>query len=133
MHIAEGRVDPDDTNHPGPDHDDITLGESLQSGPPLQTIVFADVDFLQAVRDGYKDDRMYAKMMGDLAHYKSFRSEEGLLYTKNRMGTEVVCIPRALHPTQRSLTEMVITHAHDTLGHLGFQKTSEYARRWFWW
>ena len=27
----------------------------------------------------------------------------------------------------------MIDHAHKTLGHLGAQRTSEYARRWFWW
>jgi len=35
--------------------------------------------------------------------------------------------------SKRSLPEVTIDHAHDTLGHLGSQKTSEYARRWFWW
>ena len=44
-----------------------------------------------------------------------------------------MCIPRSLLEGKRSLPEIVIDHAHNTLGHLGPQKTSEYACRWFWW
>lgn len=113
--------------------EDPTVGDALQAGPPLGEMVFQDVSFLRDVRRGYQDDRLYNKVLEHPERYRTFRMDDGLIYTKNRLGGEVVCIPRALLKGHRSLPEVVITHAHSILGHLGEQKTSEYARRWFWW
>lgn len=58
MHFAEGQQDSDENQAMVPDPEDITLGQSLQLGPALQPIVFSDSKFLQAVHNGYKDDRL---------------------------------------------------------------------------
>lgn len=40
-------------------------------------------------------------------------------------------VPRTKNEGRR-LTEVVITEAHETIGHMGAQKTDKYARRWYW-
>lgn len=126
---AEPNLDGAETSDP----EDITLGEALQSGPALTSLVLGDDSFIEAVKDGYMSDSMYSKILNKREQYKTFRVDGGIIYTKNRLGVEVMCIPRAQLKGKRSLPEVVIDHAHDTLGHLGAQKTSEYTRRWFWW
>lgn len=115
------------------DDHDITVGEALQDGPLLRGIVMGDQDFVGAVKAGYVDDSVFKKVIDNPHHYPTFRVADGLVHTKNRLGDECICIPRTLFRGKRSLPEIVIDHAHTTLGHLGPQRTSEYARRWFWW
>jgi transposase InsO family protein len=115
------------------DEDDVTVGDALQDGPPLHEIVLGDTDFLQAVKEGYRDDTMFNKIIEKPHHFSMFRIEDGLIHTKNRLGVDCICIPRSRFKGKRSLPEIVIDHAHNTLGHLGPQRTAEYARRWFWW
>src|ERR1700676_1679482 len=112
---------------------DMTVGEALQNGPPLDKIVLGDGMFLEAIKSGYKNDPMFSKILENPGHYLNFRVFECIIHTKNLLGDECLCIPRALYKGKHSLPEVTIDHAHDTLGHLGSQKTSEYARRWFWW
>ena len=123
---------PDPLTH-GDDDRDMTVAEALQDGPSLRKIVLGDKTFLTAVRDGYRNDNIFSKVVDNPGHYPLFRVADGLVHTKNRMGQDCLCVPRSLLKGKRSLPEIVIDHAHDTLGHLGAQKTSEYARRWFWW
>jgi hypothetical protein len=115
------------------DGEDLTVGDALQDGPPLHVIVFGDNGFVQAVKDGYSDDSMFSKIIEKPHHFTMFRLVDGIIHTKNRLGVDCICIPRALFKGKRSLPEIVIDHAHIVLGHLGPQRTSEYARRWFWW
>jgi hypothetical protein len=117
---------------PDDDHD-MTVAEALQTGPSLRKIVLGDKTFIQSVKDGYKSDNMFAKVVKDPGHYPTFRVIDGIIHTKSRLGENCMCIPRSLLKGKRSLPEIVIDHAHDAIGHLGAQKTSEYARRWFWW
>src|ERR1700676_4645973 len=46
---------------------------------------------------------------------------------------ECLCIPRTLCKGKCSLPEVTIDQTHNTLGHLGSQKTLEYTCQWFWW
>src|ERR1700677_2376549 len=111
---------------------DLTVTD-VQNGPSLRKVVFGDKTFSEAVKDGYKSDTTFTKVIDNLGHYPIFRVMDGLIHTKNRLGDNCVCAPRSLLKGKRSLPEIVIDQAHDTLGHLGAQKTSEYTRQWFWW
>jgi hypothetical protein len=106
---------------------DMTVGEALQNGPLLDKIVLGDGLLLEAIKSGYKNDPMFSKVLEHPGHYLNFRVFEGIIHTKNRLGDECLCILRALYKGKRSLPKVTINHAHDTLGHLGSQKTSEYA------
>ena len=49
QNIQEGHPDQDISSD-----EDITVGEALQSGPPLREIIYQDDSFIKAVKDGYK-------------------------------------------------------------------------------
>ncbi|OSD00347.1 hypothetical protein PYCCODRAFT_1347923, partial [Trametes coccinea BRFM310] len=85
-----------------------------------------------AIHEGYAHDYVLRKVQEQPEQHKAFASREGLIYTQNRRGDGVLCIPRALFK-KRSIIELVLDHAHTTLGHLGAQRTSDYVCRWFWW
>jgi Integrase zinc binding domain len=65
-------------------------------------------------------------------HNRNFEIDEDLMYTHNLAGDHVLCIPAAVRDKQH-LIELVLTQAHQVLGHLGPQKMSEYIRRYYWW
>ncbi|KAL1938571.1 hypothetical protein VTO73DRAFT_11594 [Trametes versicolor] len=109
-----------------------TLRDALAQGPPLEGVLGGLPGFLDAVRTGYAHDRMFSKVLANPAAHATFELRDGLLYVTTRLGFTCLCIPFA-KLGKRALTELVIDQAHVTLGHLGAQKTSEYARRWFWW
>jgi hypothetical protein len=54
------------------------------------------------------------------------------LYTRNKAGESVLCIPSFIRKKRR-MTEIIIAQAHEVLGHFGPQKTAEYIRRHYWW
>lgn len=112
--------------------DNPSLGESLSTGPSLRSWAEADDGFIKAIQSGYKEDPTFRKILEQPTQHRAFTMRDGLIYSKNRLDEEVLCIPRALHQ-RRAITELVIDRAHTALGHLGPQRTSEYVRRWFWW
>jgi hypothetical protein len=114
------------------DDDDPTLFESLAPGPELHEHVEKASDFLDFVKKGYKEDNMFSKIIKEPGNYSAFQYREGFLYTNNRGGQEVLCIPRVM-TKDYSLTAIVIKQAHTILGHFGAQKTADYVHRWYWW
>jgi hypothetical protein len=96
-------------------------------------IVLGDKTFLTTIQDGYRNDNIFSKVINNPGHYLIFRVINGLVHNKNHMGQDCLRIPQSLLKGKQSLPEIVIDQAHDTLGHLGAQKTSESAQRWFWW
>ena len=87
---------------------------------------------MTCVKQNYIKDKIFSKILANPGHYKSFQIRDGYIYTVNRNKEEVLCIPRVLFDRQTT-TQIMIDHAHTTLGHFGSQKTSEYIRRWVWW
>ena len=58
---------------------------------------------------------------------------EGLIWTKNQLKHDVICILRDTFQRGRSLIEIIIDHAHLTIGHYGQWKTSNYIQHSYWW
>lgn len=115
------------------DQADPTWAQSLTRGNRLTEVMKADVDIEKEAKSGYAKDRVLSRVVARPREHKAFTLKpNGLLYTQSRSGEEVLCIPHC-KTGQRYLTEIVIEHGHQTLGHLGSQKTEEYIRRWFWW
>ena len=81
---------------------------------------------------GYCHDRLFLKIVTEISRHSAFSLRDGLLYTTNRGGHEVLCIPRVVNKDY-SLTAIVIDQAHTILGHFGPQKMADYVRRWYWW
>lgn len=99
---------------------------------PLDEVLGTDAEFLRDVRAGYGQDTTFSKIILAPTEHKNYRVVDGLLYTQNRLGQSVLCVPRT-KTGRRSLVDVVITQAHSLLGHFGFRKTGDYVRRWYWW
>ncbi len=54
--------------------------------------------------------------------------KDGLIWTRNIAGREVIGVPR-----ERPLVSQILIQAHKIVGHFGDQHTGEYVRRWYWW
>lgn len=104
-------------------------GEALS---PLNERMESNPQFLDAVKAGYDDDTTFKKVTANIDQFKQFTKDDGLIYTTNRLGDRVLCVPRVVTP-RKPLIETVIEQAHVLLGHLGHRKTSKYVRRWYWW
>ena len=62
-----------------------------------------------------------------------FGIKEGLIFTKNNLSRDVICIsPKAIHKGKQPI-EIIIDHAYNIIGHFGQFKTSQYIWRYFWW
>lgn len=104
-------------------------------GPEAATLpkVMSNADgFLQSVQKGYSKDSLFSKILDQPSHFPKFRWENDLLYFYREDSLPVLCIPRSLH-RNRQLTEIVLTQAHETLGHAGTERTLRYVRRFYWW
>lgn len=104
-------------------------------GPKAATLpkVMSNADgFLQSVQKGYSKDSLFSKILDQPSHFPKFRWENDLLYFYREDSLPVLCIPRSLH-RNRQLTEIVLTQAHETLGHAGTERTLRYVRRFYWW
>ena len=75
------------------DDDNPTLIESLSAGPKLRKHVEKAEDFLDKVQMGYQKDPLFSKIILEKERHMSFRENKGLLYSRNRGGHEVLCIP----------------------------------------
>ncbi|PBK70532.1 hypothetical protein ARMSODRAFT_884781, partial [Armillaria solidipes] len=104
----------------------------LGSGPDLSFKTVESDEFVTAIKKGYTEDKMMKIVMENPTEHTLFRIKDGMIWTKNRKGEDVLCVPRTLMG-DKSVIGMILDQAHSTLGHYGYQRTSEYIRRWYWW
>ena len=74
-----------------------------------------------------------AKVIVKLDAYPRFGIQEGLIWMKNQLKCDVICILQDTFQRGRRLIKIIIDHAHQTIGHYGQWKTSNYIRRSYWW
>ena len=58
--------------------------------------------------------------------------KDSLIWTKNQK-KDVVCLPQKAFLWRRRLVEVIINHAHTTIGHFGQLCTSRYICCYYWW
>ena len=111
--------------------------ETLAQGiiaPPLIEVVAADdvgFDFPASLKGRYAEDSFFDQVLLKLHEHKNFEVKDGLIFL-NGDGQRVLCIPSCTI-NGRSVWEIVISHAHSILAHLGSQKTISYLRDQVWW
>jgi hypothetical protein len=115
--------------------DDPTLGDILGLPPTGRDLALdasqrmEDNRLIQTIKDNYHRDPLARTVLTNPTHHgKHFRVTDGLIWTKNFRGKEVICVPR-----ENSLITQILTAAHEVVGHYGEQRTCEYVRRWYWW
>ena len=81
----------------------------------------------------YQQDKIYSKILENPKVHPQFGIKQGLIFTKNNLSRDVICIsPKALYKGKQ-LIKIIINHAHNIIGHFGQFKTAQYIRRYFWW
>src|SRR3977135_4023995 len=115
------------------DPSDALALASAPDGRDLRKCVERNTNLAQIVRDGYLKDSTFNKVLQHPEAYPRFGVRDGLVYTKNQTGQDVVCLPCATLLRGRRLIEVIIDHAHQTIGHFGQFMSSKYIRRFYWW
>jgi hypothetical protein len=70
-----------------------------------------EVDFTKAIRENYGKNPLYQKVLAHPEAHPRFGVHDGLIWSKNPLGRDVVCIPRESFLKGRRLTEVIIDHA----------------------
>ena len=91
------------------------------------------MDLRAIVKNAYRKDTICAKIIVQPDAYPRFGIREGLIWTKNQLKCDVICIPWDAFQRGRRLIEIIIDHAHQTIGHYGQWKTSNYIQQSYWW
>ena len=91
------------------------------------------MDLRAIVKNTYHKDTICAKIIAQPDAHLRFGIQEGLIWTKNQLKHDVICIPQDAFQRGRRLIEIIIDHAHQTIGHYGQWKTSNYIQQSYWW
>jgi transposase InsO family protein len=117
------------------DDDDPLMVDSAVTREDLRPHIETGVDFAALCRAGYPEDPVLRLVINSpTAERKDrFKVENDLIYTKNRLGLWVVCVPKAITIDGRRVTETIIDQAHRVVGHFGRNKTYAYLQNYYWW
>ena len=100
---------------------------------PLLASIKKEFDLNQIIMKFYQQDKIYSKILETPNAHAKFGVKEGLIFTKNNLSRDVICVsPKAIHKGKQ-LIEIIINHAHNIIGHFGQFKTSQYIRGYSWW
>ena len=113
--------------------DDPPAFMSGADGQSLCICVERDINLTQLVRAHHHNDPLFMKILHHLEAHPHFGIKDQLIWTKNQMGRDVVCIPWKAFTWGRRLIEVILDKAHTTIGHFGQLFTSCYMRRFYWW
>ena len=72
---------------------DPTLLESVGQSPAIHTYFQKHNGFMEAVRMGYKDDPVLAKVAEMPKHHPTFNMDHRLIHTRNSGREKVLCVP----------------------------------------
>ena len=107
--------------------------EAGVDGQSLHTCIEQQVDLAHVMRRHYRVDPVFVKILAQPDAHQCFRVCDGLIWTKNQMGRDIVCLPWKAFLRGRRLVKIVINQAHTMIGHYGQSATSRYIRRYYWW
>ena len=113
--------------------DDTITYTSGSNRKPLQASIEKEFNLNKIIMKIYQQDKIYSKILENPKVQANFGVKEGLIFTKNNLSRDVICISfKAIHKG-KWLIKIIINHAHNKIGHFGQFKTSQYIRRYFWW
>ena len=113
--------------------DDDIVYTSGSNGKQLLASIGNEFDLNKIIMKFYQQDKIYSKILENPKAHANFGVKEGLIFTKNNLSRDVICIsPKAIHKGKR-LIKIIIDHAHNIIGHFGQFKPSQYISTYFWW
>ncbi|OBZ70684.1 Transposon Ty3-I Gag-Pol polyprotein [Grifola frondosa] len=89
------------------------------------------IDLLEVLSNRYGEDKFFRNILEGPKQYKNFLVENGLVFVREHQ-QKLLCIPQII-VNGRNVREIVISHAHSLLAHLGTYKTLGLLRDHVWW
>jgi len=115
-------------------NDDAPLAiKSGADGQSLRVHIERDIDLASVVSKFYHKDPMFSKILTQPEAHLGFRIKQNLIWTKNQMKHDVVCLPWKAFLRGRRLVEVILDNAHTMIGHFGQSSTLWYIHRYYWW
>ena len=84
------------------------------------------MDLRAIVKNAYHKDMICAKIITQPDAYTRFGIWEGLIWTKNQLKHDVICIPQDAFQRGQRVIKIIINHAHQIIGQYGQWKTLNY-------
>jgi hypothetical protein len=110
---------------------ELTLADIVVPENSLRSVV-EEGDFLSSVKEGYAKHAAWRGILENPEQFPKFKVADGLVSKLNDLGEPRLVLPDVIHKGERA-TGIAIQNAHEILGHLGFHKTLDYLRRYYWW
>ena len=71
---------------------------SGSNGKPLLALIEKEFNLNKLIMKFYRQDKMYSKVFENPKAHAKFGVKEGLIFTKNNLSRDVICIlPKAIH------------------------------------
>jgi hypothetical protein len=118
---------------PSTDDDNIAVTAASSDSTTLRTKVGSCMDIPKILGEAYHKDTMFSKIMAHPNAHKEFGIWDRLIWTKNQLQRDIVCVPRNIFHSGRRLIKIIINHAHQRVGHYSQLKPSNYIQRANWW
>jgi hypothetical protein len=74
------------------------------------------MDLPKILHDTDHKDPMFSKIMAHPYAHKKFSVRDGLIWTKNLLRGDIVCVPRNVFHGGRRMRKIIINHTHQTVG-----------------
>ena len=130
--LIEADADFEDRRIPHPSDEQGSMERSMDV---KLTDIIKEAEFPHDLRGKYAEDKFFSLVLQNPTHYANFEvvgnKKEELIYLKDTE-RRVLCIPDVAIGSRKA-REIVITHAHSILAHLGARKTLWYLRDNVWW
>ena len=104
--------------------DPVSLTEVIASGDPT-------LDIHGRIIGRFAEDPFFKRILENPANYRNFEVSNQIVYLRDN-DKRILCIPD-IKIGERRLREILISHAHSILAHLGPRKTVTYLRGNVWW
>ena len=102
--------------------DDVTTIATGNDGESLRTHVEETMDLRAIIKNAYRKDTICEKIIVQPGAYQRFGIQEGLIWTKNQLKRDVICILRDISERE----EADQNNPHQTIGHYCQWKTLNY-------
>ena len=102
-----------------PGDDDVVAIHSGNDKESLHTRIEQSFNLTNRVKQAYQKDKLYSQILETLKAHALFGCKDGLIFTKNLLKRDILCIPREAFMKGRWLIAIIIDHPHSIIGHFG--------------
>jgi hypothetical protein len=82
-------------------------------------IDLGDETMHSVIREGYKEDTTFKKVIENITQYLTYKMKKGILYLANPVGHAAICVPSTTKEGRRIL-ELIIDQSLSLVGHQGY-------------